>query len=51
MFKKLPSVEKNLNNQSRSGSIKTLDSVILLKAIDTNTVSNPRRVSGELHIS
>ena len=42
---------KNLENQSWPGSPKTVDSKVVLQAIEVNLGSSIRRVSGELGIS
>ena len=45
------SVCKNLDDQTRSGRPKNIDSEAVLKAIETNLASSTQRVSGKLVIS
>ena len=50
-LKKFCSDKKNLDNQKELSKPKTMDSKVMLQAIETNLVSSTRRVSGELGIS
>ena len=50
-LKKFRSDSKNLDNQTRSGRPKTVDYVILLKAMEINSASSTRRVWSKLGIS
>ena len=50
-FKKFWLGYKNLNNQARSGRLKTVDSETILQDIEANPVSSTWRVSGKLGIS
>ena len=50
-FKKFCSVGKNLDNQTKSGWFKIVDSEAVLEAIKENLVSSTLRVSGEFGIS
>ena len=50
-FKKFCLACKHLDNQVSSGRPKTMDSLAMLYAIETNLASGTWRVSGEFHIS
>ena len=49
-FKKFRPGYKNLDNQAKSGRPKTVDSVVVLKAMEANSTSSTWRLSGELGI-
>ena len=50
-LKKICLSYKNLNDQSRSSRPRTVNSEAVLQAIDANSASSTRRVSGEFSIS